>query len=116
MKLNRRPGSISAGDLKDRLILQQPTQTNNNRGGYTTTYADYATVWCKAMPANNSRALVEGQITYYDAFYFTIRRSEVPIQADWKATFNGREYTIHTVDDIENRYQYLLILAYSKQK
>jgi len=116
MKLNRRSGSISAGDLKDRCSLLQPTYTSNGRGGQDTTFATYATVWCKATPSSNSRELVEAQITYYDAFHFTIRKSEVPIKSDWHIDFNGRTYTIHTVDDIENRYQYLKILAYSKNK
>jgi head-tail adaptor len=45
---------------------------------------------------------------------FTIRTSQVNITADWQLEFNGRTYTIHTIDDIDNRYQYLLIVALSK--
>lgn len=114
MKLTR-PNEINAGSLKDRLTLRQPTSVADGRGGSTVTFTDYATVWCKASPANNSRTLEEAQVTFYDSFRFTIRVSTVPINATWQIVFNGRTYTIHTVDDIENRYQYLSILAYSKQ-
>lgn len=113
MKLTKK-NSINAGDLKDRLTLLIPSATNDGRGGKTVTYSDYATVWCKASPANNSRTLQEAQLVFNDSFRFTIRYSEVPVTANWKIRFNGKDYTIHTVDDIENRYQYLSILAYSK--
>ena len=114
MKLTRKH-SINAGDLKDRLTLLMPTVVTDGRGGSNTTYADYATVWCKATPHHNTKSLEEGQVIYYDAFRFNIRYSEVPLNGTWKIRFNGREYTIHTIDDIENRYQYLEIIAYSKK-
>jgi len=115
MKLNTKNNAIVAGSLKDRLTLLIPTVVSDLRGGSTITYADYATVWCKASPANNSRSLEEAQVIFSDSFRFTIRYSEVPILANWKIRFNSREYTIHTIDDIENRYQYYSILAYSKK-
>jgi SPP1 family predicted phage head-tail adaptor len=114
MILNRKTTSITAGDLKDRLTLLMPSATSNGRGGSTTTYSDYSEVWCKAIPANSSRELAESQLTFYDAFVFTIRYSSVPITADWHITFKDRTYTIHTLDNIESRNQYWRILAYSK--
>lgn len=113
MRISRRPGVISAGDLKDRCDLMQPTYTADGRGGETVSYALYASVWVQATPASNSRTLSEAQVTFYEAFKFTIRVSTVPIKADWQIVFNGRTYTIHTIDDIDNQYQYNLILAYS---
>lgn len=113
MKLNRRSGYISAGDLKDRVTLQQPTYTNNNRGGQTVTYADYGSVWCKAVPYTDSRGLEQGQETYNDATAFTVRYNSA-FQADWKLRYEGNEYFIHAVENIEGRYQYLKIIAYTK--
>ena len=114
MKLIRK-NTISAGSLKDRLTLLMPTVTPDGRGGSSTVYSTEYAVWCKATPANNTRALDEAQVIYYDAFRFTVRTSELNLNGTWKIRFNGREYTIHTIDDIENRYQYLSILAYSKK-
>jgi SPP1 family predicted phage head-tail adaptor len=114
MKLNRRSGIITAGDLKDRATLLSPTYTVDGQGGNTITYAQYGVVWCMAKPATNSRTLQEAQLVFNEAMKFTIRYSEVAITADWRIEFNGRTFIIHTLDDIENRYQYLEILAYSK--
>jgi SPP1 family predicted phage head-tail adaptor len=114
MKLIRK-NSINAGDLKDRLTLLMPTVLPDGRGGSSTVYVSEFTVWCKATPHHNTRALDEAQVIYYDAFRFTIRTSELNLNGTWKIRFNGREYTIHTIDDIENRYQYLEIIAYSKK-
>ena len=115
MKLSKRYDQIVAGDLKDRCKLLQPTSTSNGRGGSAVSYSEYAEVWVKAMPANNSRTLSEAQVTFFDAFKFTIRTSEIPVNANWQITFNNRTYTIHSVHDINNAYQYLEILAYSKK-
>ena len=114
MILGRRSYTISAGQLKDRLTLLMPSATSDGRGGSRTTYSDYATVWCQAKNANNSRELAESQLTFVDAQIFIIRVSAVPITANWHIRFQGRDYTIQTILDIENRYQYYKILAYSK--
>lgn len=113
MRISRRPGVISAGDLKDRLELMAPTYTADGRGGQTVTFALNTTVWCQANPASNSRTLSEAQVTFFDAFKFRIRVSTVLVKADWQIVFNDRTYTIHTIQDIDNQYQYYDILAYS---
>lgn len=113
MRLARRISTISAGDLKDRCELLQPVYGNDGRGGHPVTFTSAGSVWCQANPASNSRTLSEAQVVYYDAFRFCIRVSTLAIAGDWKITFNGRTYTIHYIQDIDNRYQYLSILAYS---
>ena len=113
VKLNRRSGYISAGDLKDRCTLQQPTYTNNNRGGQTVTYADYGSVWCKAVPLSDTRVLEQAQETYNESKVFTVRYNSA-FQPDWKLTYEGNEYFIHAVENIEGRYQYLKIIAFTK--
>lgn len=113
MRLSRRKDTISAGDLKDRCELMQPTYISDGQGGRTTVFSSVGSVWCQANPASNSRALSEAQVTYWDAFRFCIRVSSLQIKGDWQIVFNERTYTIHYIQDIENRYQYLSILAYS---
>jgi SPP1 family predicted phage head-tail adaptor len=114
MILGRKEYTISAGNLKDRLTLLMPSATSDGRGGSRITYSSYASVWCQAKNANNSRELAAAQLTFVDAQIFIIRVTSVPITANWHITFQGREYTIQTILDIENRYQYYKILAYSK--
>ena len=115
MKLNRRAGTISAGDLKDRLTLLQPTYTPDGQGGNTVSYSPYGVVWCRAGSPNNTRQLQEAQLTFYDAAEFIIRFSQVPLTPDWQIEFQGKTYTIFSVYDIEHRYQYYRIIAYSKE-
>lgn len=114
MRLARRISTISAGDLKDRCELMQPIYGNDGRGGHPVTFVSVGSVWCKATSRNNSRTLSEAQVTYFDAFTFIIRVSTLAVSGDWHINFNGKNYTIHgTPTDIDNRYQYLSILAYS---
>lgn len=113
MRLARRISTISAGDLKDRCELMQPIYGNDGRGGHPVTFVSAGSVWCKASPASNNRQLSDAQIIFWDAFRFTIRVSTLNVSGDWQIVFNGRTYTLHYIQDIDNRYQYLSILAYS---
>ncbi len=112
MKLVRK-NSIEAGDLKYLCKLLQPISIPDGRGGSGVAFTEYAEVWCKAMPSNNNRVLEQAQITFNESVKFTIRVSEVPIKPNWKIEFNGKTYQIHTIYDIDTRYQYLSILAYT---
>ena len=112
MKLVRK-NSIEAGDLKDRCTLLIPIAINDGRGGSATAFSTYAEVWCKAMPSTDSRTLEQAQVIFNEAIKFTIRVNEIPIKSNWKIIFNGKTYTIHAINDIDTRYQYLSILAYT---
>lgn len=113
MYLNRKSNSINAGDLKDLCTLYEPFSIPDGRGGSRTSFLTYGQVWCKAIPKRSSRALQEAQVVFNEALEFTIRYG-IPIKANWELEFNGRRYIIHSVDDIENRYQYYSVLAYTK--
>ena len=115
MRIGHRIYDLGAGDLKDRCILLQPTSTSDGRGGSTIAYSTYDTVWCKASRLGNTRDSVTGQEIFTDGIEFTIRYSQVPIKSNWNITFNSRTYTISSITDINNRYQYLRIVAYAKK-
>lgn len=116
MKLKRRSDTLGSGDMRARITMLQPTYTADGRGGQTVTFAAYSTVWAKAEPKTESRRLQEAQVTYNDAYDFTIRFSEMPLTADWMIRYKGRDYTIHPgIHDIEDRHQYWSILAYTKK-
>ena len=113
MKRNHRQNFINAGNLKDRLTLQQPTYTSDGRGGRTTTWGNDISVWCEAMPNRGSRELEQAAVKFEQPIKFIIRVQDIPLAQDWRIIFNGKTYLIHSVTDIEQRYEYWEIQAYS---
>ena len=111
--IRQRTNTIDAGTLKDRCSILEPTFISNGRGGYDASYAVNTTVWCNASPARDTRQLEEAAINFDQPMTFIIRVQEVALTNDWKIIFNGRTYTIHSIVDIDNRYQYWSIFAYS---
>lgn len=114
MKLYRRLGEINAGFLKDRAQLMAPSYVTDNYGQTTITYTLQQEVWAGVKNASNSRQLQEAQVIFEDASYLYIRYG-VQITADYQIIFEGKTYTIYSIQDIENRFQYYQILMYSKK-
>lgn len=113
MKRNHRQNFINAGNLKDRLTLQQPIYSSNGRGGTETTWGNDISVWCEAMPNKGGRALEQAAVKFDQPIKFIIRVQDIPLAQDWRIIFNGKTYLIHSVTDIEQRYEYWEIQAYS---
>ena len=112
MKLARK-NSIDAGDLKEQVTLLQPTRVADGRGGFTTTYTTFGNVWARVLPVRGVRQLTDAQLQYREAFDFVIRVQEIPITADWRIVYDGRTFTIHSIDDIQTRRQYYTMLCYT---
>lgn len=113
MKRNSRQSYINAGNLKDRLTLQQPTYTSDGRGGRITTWDNDISVWCEAMPNRGARTLEQASVKFEQSIKFIIRVQDIPVAQDWRILFNGKTYLIHSITDIEQRYEYWEIQAYS---
>lgn len=113
MKKYHRQNYINAGNLKDRLTLQQPDYTNDGRGGTITQWINDVTVWCQANPNKGARVLEQSAVKFTQPIQFIIRVQDIPLAQDWRIIFNGKTYLIHSVHDIDQRYEYWQIQAYS---
>jgi len=110
---NHRQNHINAGNLKDVLTLQQPIYTSDGQGGTTTTWGNDVTVWCEANPNSGARELEQAAVKFDQPIRFIIRVQNIPLAQDWRIIYNGKTYLIHSVHDIELRYQYWQITAYT---
>jgi SPP1 family predicted phage head-tail adaptor len=110
---NHRQNHINAGNLKDVLTLQQPIYTSDGQGGAITTWGNDVTVWCEANPNSGARELEQAAVKFDQPIRFIIRVQNIPLAQDWRILYNGKTYLIHSVHDIEQRYQYWQITAYT---
>lgn len=117
MRLYTTRPTITADDLKDQLTLQSPVYGDDGRGGKP--IASWETViedmWCQVKGANGNRSLQEAQLTFNEAKIFRVRYpDDFVITADMRVVFQGKNFTIHAQDDIDNKFRYVEILAYTK--
>lgn len=112
---NHRQNHINAGNLKDTIVLQQPTYILDGQGGTETVWSDYGTVWAQADPGSGARELEQAAVKFDQPIRFIIRVQNIPLAQDWRILFNGKTYLIHSIHDIEQRYQYWQITAYNDE-
>ena len=114
MKVRNTPRELNAALLKDRCTIKAPITTPDGRGGYVTTYDAGIEVWCGADPRTRTRLLQVEQLINQDFVYLYIRYG-ITINASYLVTFQGADYVINNLTNVDNRYQYYLIEMYTKK-
>ena len=64
---------INAGDLTDRIVIQQATETKNSVGEVTLSWSTFATVWADVSALSGREAERYGQIVGFTGHKVTIR-------------------------------------------
>ncbi len=64
---------ISAGELTERVVIQQPTDTQNAVGEATLSWSTFATVWAKVRAMSGREAERYGQVVGISGHVLTIR-------------------------------------------
>ena len=114
MKIRNTPRELNAASLKDRCTIKAPIETADGRGGFVTTYDTGVEVWCCTDPRARTRLLQQSQLINQDFVYIYIRYG-INIDASYLVTFQGADYVINNVTNVDNRYQYYLIEMYTKK-
>jgi SPP1 family predicted phage head-tail adaptor len=114
MKVRNTPRELTAALLKDRCTIKPAISTADGQGGSVTTYGAGTEVWCGTDPKAKSRLLQTEQLINQDFVYIYIRYG-IDINPSYLITFQGADYVINSITNIDNRYQYYLIEMYSKK-
>ena len=65
---------ISAGNLVDRIVIEQATETRNSVGEVTLSWSTFATVWADVQALSGREAERYGQIVGFTGHKVTIRQ------------------------------------------
>lgn len=87
---------MRAGQRRHRLLLQQPTRTQNALGEPITTWTDVATVWAQIEPIKGSERLVANQLLADLDTRIVIAYGPEwsAISAAWRCSHGGVTYNI----------------------
>ena len=104
---------ITAGQLDQRITLQQRSAGADVLGQPSGAWADVASVWAKARPLRSRELFAAGQIENVTDVEFTIRwRADV--RNTWRVLWRGVAHDITGMPiDIDGQQQWLELLASS---
>lgn len=101
---------MKAGKLRHRIKLQSRTQASDGGGGFTDTWADFATVWAAVEPLTGNERFEAQQLEGELSHRVTLRhRSDVTTEI--RAVHQSRVLEIRAVIRPEERNAQLLLLC-----
>lgn len=113
MKLgSKKENYVDANSMYTEVSLYVPTRTADGQGGYTTTFALQGVVFGDFRPMEQSRALLEAELSFTRLAKLFIRY-DVTINDNYQIEVEGIMYTIHSIKDVENQFRFYEILMYS---
>lgn len=101
----------SFGEFTDYITIQQPTVTQDDYGGTTTTWGSDQAVWARAYQSRGEQALSAGRENATRVVRFKMPYRSM--DTTWRIVWGGVNYDIHEVDDTE-RYTGLVVWVTAK--
>ena len=99
-----------SGDLKHPVTVERETQVDDGAGGFTSSWATLATVWC-AIENPNGRERMEDQRLISETNKVFICRYRTDIQTTDRINWRGVLYNIRWIRNIDERDTWLRIMA-----
>lgn len=100
---------MKSGDLRHRIVLEQPQRSQNAIGEWIDTFITVATVWAAVEPLTGSWLFAAQQANSNVSGRVRIRyRSD--IEPTWRILFNGRYLSIVSILNPEERKKELIIM------
>lgn len=100
------------GKMRDKILIKAPIDIPQSGAGAISSYQTIINDWTQIMPYSSRRVEENGQINLNDGFSFHIRdRKSVVIDKTMLVEYNGKDYTINSIDPVKNRHRWLIIRA-----
>ena len=105
----------SASDLRQRVLLESPTDTPDGLGGYSRAWSSVATVWAQVTPSQGSEHVIAQGVRAQAAYDVRIRyRSDA--SANWRVTWQAVDpltqaaislvLDVHAATDVDGMHQW----------
>ena len=93
---------IDPGQLKTRLVIQQPVETPDDQGGVVRSWTTFATVWAQVTPLSARRDM-EADADGATQNYRIVLRSHLSLTLQHRFSDGARIYRIVSIRDRDDR-------------
>ena len=100
--------NMSAGELRHRVTIQWPTKAADEAGGFSTTWADLATVWAAIEPLSG-RERFHAQSQNMSVSHRVRMRFLAGVTAEHRVIFGGRFFNVRSVINQGERNRWLIL-------
>lgn len=101
---------LDAGDLTDRITIEQPTESRNSVGEAILTWSTFATVWADVQTMSGREAERHGMTAGINSYRVTIRY--LPgLQSSMRIIHNSRTLEIGQVNEKERKWHQELLCS-----
>ena len=102
---------MSRGGYTHRVVFSSPTPTTDGAGQKAITYTTEFAVRCDALILSSRKAEEYDQVqTGSDVVQFRLPYNNM-VAVDWRATWNGSDWDVRTVRDLDGRRRVLEVTA-----
>ena len=102
---------MSRGRYTHRVVFSSPTPTTDGAGQKAITYTTEFAVRCDALILSSRKAEEYYQVqTGSDVVQFRLPYNNM-VAVDWRATWNGSDWDVRTVRDLDGRRRVLEVTA-----
>jgi len=101
---------MEIGELRHRIILQNPTTSINENGFEVETWEDVETVWAAVSNLHGGEYFAAAAVQAENTVKFTIRYIE-GLDSAMRILFLGKCYNITAIDNIKYKNRYIEIKA-----
>ena len=93
---------MRAGELDRSIVIETPTEAQDDYGGRTPTWATFATVWAKVMPARGRESVAADQVVALADTVFRIYWLS-GLTTKMRVSYDGQLYDIAHLAEIGRR-------------
>ena len=111
MKLRKGINFLAADLLTEPIEVFQPVLVSDGEGGFSVTLNKTADIWGMLVPEGNDRTLIAAEVSYTQQARVFVRYP-LTIDNTYKLGINAQQWTIHSINDLDNRKEYLEIKIY----
>ena len=87
---------VKIADLKKRITFQALTRTGDGQGGWTESWADFATVWASLNPVSAAERMYSQRIEMNVTHKIVIRKMD-GLNSEMRIVFGTRIFQIHGI-------------------
>jgi len=103
-------GRLTAGELKNSILIQKRYRTPNGMGGYSESWSTLCTVWGRYRQLSGKELLLQQQVNPLISVELTVRYRD-DIDTDKRFTYKNQLHNILSVIDVDNKREWLKLMC-----
>lgn len=101
---------FDAGQLRTRMVLEDPVETPDGQGGFALTWTERATVWAALEPAGGRAELYADRAATLSTHRIWLRYRD-DVRPGQRLRRDARPYRIDQAEDADGTHRYLIVRA-----